>query len=390
MKLKYINKSLFMKIFRTLLSLFSLVILSSCIQSEDPNAEADILSCTVEEPDITSTTPFINDSEQGKYSVTILVYEDTDVTQITPLFTLTPGATIEPASGVTQNFTEPIIYTVTSEDKKWKKRYSVAVIDAELPLKYSFEHLLKGEKEKFDTFIELDRGYQIMQWASGNGGYSITGAGKKPSDYPTVQSTGGVTGMCAKLETRSTGFFGTTVGMPIAAGNLFIGQFNVIDAVNNALAATRFGLPFTKHPVAIKGYYKYAPGKTYKEKGKIKPNVTDEADIYAVFYESDEETPTLNGSNSLTDPKIIALARPEKIDPVSEWTEFYYDFKFKEGKTIDPDKLARGVYKIALVFSSSKNGAWFNGAVGSTLYIDEVELIVQENQKKEDSINTLK
>lgn len=370
-----------MKILRPLLSLFLLGMLVGCIQSEDPNAEADILSCTVEETDILSTTPLINDSEIGKYSVVILIYKDADIKSITPIFTLTPGATIEPASGVTQDFTEPIIYTVTSEDKKWKKKYRVAAVDAELPQKYSFEHLLKGEKEKFDTFIELDKGHQIMQWASGNGGYSITGAAKKPSDYPTAQSVGGVSGMCAKLVTRSTGFFGAGVGMPIAAGNLFIGQFEVKDAIKDALAATRFGLPFTKHPVAIKGHYKYAPGKTYSEKGKPNPAITDEADIYAVFYESDEETPTLNGSNSLTHDNIIALARPTKIDPVDQWTEFYYPFEFKEGKVIDSEKLANGTYKIALVFSSSKNGAWFNGAVGSTLFIDEVELIAQEDSK---------
>lgn len=367
-----------MKISRTLLSLFLLVIVSSCIQSEDPNAEADILSCTVEEKSILLGEPLINDSEIGKYNILILAKKGSDLTHITPIFTLTPGATIEPATGVSQNFTEPVVYTVTSEDRKWEKKYTIAAVDAELPLKYSFEHLLKGEKEKFDTFIELDKGHQIMQWASGNGGFSITDAAKKPSDYPTVQTTGGVYGMCAKLETRSTGSLGIRVKMPIAAGNLFIGQFNVLDAISNALGATRFGLPFTKHPVAIKGYYKYAPGKTYSEKGKPKPGVTDEADIYAVFFESDKETPTLNGANSLTDKNIIALARPEKIDPTKEWTKFRYDFEFKEGKVIDREKLAQGIYKIALVFSSSKNGAWFNGAVGSTLYIDEVEIIVQE------------
>ena len=373
-----------MKIFRTLLSLMIIGILGSCIQSEEPNSEADILSCTVENDEILSTTPLIYDSEQGKYSVAILVYPDTDIATITPLFTLTAGATIEPESGVTQDFTNPVIYTVTSEDRKWKKKYTVAAIDAELPLKYSFEHLLKGEKNKFDTFIELESGHPIMQWASGNGGFSLTGAGKKPSDFPTSQSIGGVTGMCAKLVTKSTGWFGGTVGMPIAAGNLFIGLFDTKSAISDALGATQFGLPFTKTPVSIKGYYKYQPGKTYLEKdpktGKVtkKPEVTDEADIYAVFYEPNETTLTLNGENSLTSKTIIALARPAKIDPTTEWTEFSYDFKFKDGKTIDPQKLALGAYKLALVFSSSKNGAWFNGAVGSTLHIDEVEIVIKE------------
>ena len=36
-------------------------------------------------------------------------------------------------------------------------------------------------------------------------------------------------------------------------------------------------------------------------------------------------------------------------------------------------------YKLGIVFSSSVDGAYFRGAVGSTLYIDEVELICEEN-----------
>ena len=35
--------------------------------------------------------------------------------------------------------------------------------------------------------------------------------------------------------------------------------------------------------------------------------------------------------------------------------------------------------KLGIVFSSSVDGAYFRGAVGSTLYIDEVELICEEN-----------
>lgn len=38
--------------------------------------------------------------------------------------------------------------------------------------------------------------------------------------------------------------FGGLVGMPIAAGNLFIGSFDVNNAMSNPLQATKFGLPF--------------------------------------------------------------------------------------------------------------------------------------------------
>ena len=42
------------------------------------------------------------------------------------------------------------------------------------------------------------------------------------------------------------------------------------------------------------------------------------------------------------------------------------------GKSIDSDKLEKGIYKLAIVFSSSVDGGKFEGAVGSTLYIDKV------------------
>ena len=54
-----------------------------------------------------------------------MVKADTDLSKQSPEFTLTPGATISPASGTTRDFSEPQYYTVTSEDGIWKKRYEV-------------------------------------------------------------------------------------------------------------------------------------------------------------------------------------------------------------------------------------------------------------------------
>ena len=51
---------------------------------------------------------------------------------------------------------------------------------------------------------------------------------------------------------------------------------------------------------------------------------------------------------------------------------FYLPFVTKTGKTVDKDKLKAGKYNVAIVFSSSIEGDY---AVGSTLHIDEVELI---------------
>ena len=94
-----------------------------------------------------------------------------------------------------------------------------------------------------------------MQWSSGNPGFALTGMTNNPTDYPTVHVGGGYNGKCVKLETKDTGSFGAMVKMYIAAGNLFIGNFDVSKALagqEGALKATTFGFQFYKHPKELK------------------------------------------------------------------------------------------------------------------------------------------
>ena len=44
------------------------------------------------------------------------------------------------------------------------------------------------------------------------------------------------------------------------------------------------------------------------------------------------------------------------------------------GKTFDINKMIAGKYSFAIIASSSKDGAKFKGAIGSTLYIDELHV----------------
>ena len=61
-----------------------------------------------------------------------------------------------------------------------------------------------------------------------------------------------------------------------------------------------------------------------------------------------------------------------------EWKFFDIPFDYQRyGKKIDEARLAKGEYKIGIIFASSKDGATFEGAPGSTLLIDEVELIYE-------------
>ena len=126
------------------------------------------------------------------------------------------------------------------------------------------------------------------------------------------------------------------------------------------------------------GWIESEEGWQYKdENGNIVKDKKDTWDIYAIFYETDEKTKTLDATNRFDHPNLISIARIDEKDrkETDEWTEFYLPFVTKTGKTVDKDKLKAGKYNVAIVFSSSIEGDYFRGAVGSTLHIDEVELI---------------
>lgn len=355
-----------MKVTYLIVSILSGLFITSCIQEEAPNAEADILTCTL--PGVGMTTqPIIHND-----AVTLFVEQGTDISELAPEFTLTPGASITPPSGTARDFDTPQQYIVTAADGVTKKTYTVSVIDSELSTFYNFEDTLPGQK--YYIFVEKMKGRVVMQWASGNPGYALTGVAKNADEYPTLQSQEGKSGKCLKLVTRSTGFFGGLVGMPIAAGSLFIGSFDVSIATSSPLKATRFGLPFYHVPTYLSGQYKFRSGNQFTEAGTPVPGKRDICDIYAIFYETTENAPTLDGTNAFTSPNLISVARITNAKETDEWTEFKLPFLSRPGKFIDREKLQAGKYNVSIVFASSREGERFNGAIGSTLLIDEAEL----------------
>lgn len=353
----------------------------SCIREEALNTEADIESCTLA-GDVLNRDPVIENEK-----VTLYLKKTADLSDLAPEFTLTPGATISPASGTKLDFSSPQYYEVTSEDGRWKKQYKVeATTSYNIPTLFQFEKVrtTKTAKGEYQIFYETDNsGKETIVWASGNSGYALTGAGSGADTYPTYQSNIGYRNKCLALTTRKTGKYGADMNMPIAAGNLFLGTFEVLNALTNPLKATKFGIPTDAVPSRIQGYYKYKAGETFYELDKSRPDklkpVPDKKDIfniYAVFYESTEDMKTLDGTNALAEdnPNILAVARITDAKETDEWTEFDLPFVFRAGKTVDPVKLSEGKYSLAIVFSSSIDGDRFSGAPGSTLCVDEVTM----------------
>lgn len=368
--------------------------LASCIQDEALNQEAAIDGCTgshIQQATINAEN----------HTIQLYVSGGVNLQRVEIHFELPEGATVAPLTNSRgdeapfYNFSEKQTrqFKVVSEDQANTAVYQVSLWQTQLPTKYHFE--LLSSENPYHIFYEIQDGKRL-EWASGNPGFKLTGqAGGENAalNYPTVQMKDGGSdgGKYVKLETKDTGPFGAMASMYIAAGNLFIGSFDVKSALSNPLTATQLGFPFFEEPVSLEGYYKFQRGAVYEENNTPVPGMQDECDIYGVLYEVDEKVNSLDGGNSLTSDRIVLMARfkadrgaqyepavkgdylPEK----KEWTKFKFPFVARNGKTVDAEKLKKGGYKLAIVFSSSVNGNYFKGAIGSTLCVDEVTLTVK-------------
>lgn len=370
-------------------ALILVLIVSSCIQDEALNSEAAIDACTGADVQLAHINA---DSKE----INIYVHKGADLSRQQLLFTVPDGATLTVnehyPNDVLNNYdfsneTHSRTFTVTSEDGQWHATYTVKIIPTEVPTLFHFEELLPSNNTGYDIFFEFEPGTattdsHVLQWSSGNPGYKLTSMANTRTEYPTQQVTDGYRGKGLKLTTCDTGSFGAMVKMYIAAGNLFIGSFDLANALKDPLRATKFGIQYYKKPKALKGFYKYKAGKVYTDQGIVQSDKKDNFDIYAILYEAADNSFMLDGGNSLTSDKLVSIARIDAKDAkeTDTWTEFYLPFESVNNKNINDSQLQNGKYKLSIVLSSSVDGAYFKGAVGSTLYIDELEIISEDNQ----------
>lgn len=368
--------------------------LSACFRDEAPNAEADITQASIHlaEPGrmFSNLADTLVNVASTDSVIRFNVRRGSDVSALAPTFQITEGATLQPSSGSTQDFSRGgITYTVTSEDGYWQRHYLVdftpRIVMVGDTLSESFENYeLNSDGQHYYIWHDTrDDGTLGNDWASGNPGFYLSRGTATPLEYPTAPYAEGVQGAALCLTTQSTGAFGKLVNRPIAAGNFFLGTFDMSVALTNTLHATRFGIPFAKQPVTFEGYYKYTPGKTYTDAHLQTLQRVDSCAIYAVFYRraydsAGKEIP-LFGDDVKTNPRIVAIADLGYYAPTTEWTRFRMPFVYRQ--EVDLDELAAEKYALTIVFSSSHEGDKFEGAVGSQLLVDEVKVICQEEKQ---------
>ncbi|MBO5922478.1 MAG: PCMD domain-containing protein [Bacteroidaceae bacterium] len=379
------NKYLFFLLLTTVFSF------SSCIQDEAPNAECDIVSVDTTQTWFRENRGILtNEFKINNNDVIFILKNDADFNSIEithesiiEAFTLTKGARIEKNNQEISKNGISLFFTTYSEDGKWSKKYEVKFIKIPLlDINHVF-HFENFETETFDKWFEINSGIRNYIWSSGNQGFKLTGQGGTSANYPTASYSNGFKGHCVKLTTCDTGDFGFKAKMPIAAGSIYIGDFSSASAMLAPLKATKFGkqiIPENAKPLTLTGYYKYTPGEivTDKYKNPIEGR-RDACSIYSVVFEIDpDKFVPLDGSNITSSDRIVLIAEMKNPGEPTEWTEFSIPFEPRSGKEFDYKKLANNEYAITVVASSSKDGAFFEGAIGSTLYVDELKIEWEE------------
>lgn len=340
--------------------------------------EAKITSFAVES-ELLTEQPVIDEANTAiTFKVSDAVEED-DLKALKPIFTISDKATVTPASGVAQDFSNgnTVTYTVIAEDGT-TQIYNVFIAGRQSELRFSFEEWETVAGSLFTHTYYTPKPTDLLATSAPGAAYlklmGITG-------LPVFQTDDKKEGESAiRLVTMDTSAKASSLIPAITAGSVFTGKF--ILNTGDRIASSKFGIAYDKQPVYFRGWYKYAPGAKYIDGSTAKkpeevvemPDKVDECAIQAVLYEAvdgEGAEVTLTGHDINSSEYRVAVAKLADGTAKAEYTYFDIPFTYLSGKAYDVSK----TYKLAIVCSSSKDGDTFMGAGGSTLILDELEII---------------
>lgn len=180
-----------------------------------PSSENFILGFSILNVDITEIT-----IDNDLNTINLEVSHGTDVTSLTPEITVSEGATIAPASGVSKDFTNPVTYTVTAEDRSTRE-YDVTIgievipcsIVPENSVIYFLEHLAY-----IDTNVQTRAGtYTLARDLD----FLEDSSYCEPENYKVSWTTGNG---WKPIGNYSTAFTGVFDGQSYTISNLYINR----------------------------------------------------------------------------------------------------------------------------------------------------------------------
>lgn len=201
----------------------------------------------------------------------------------------------------------------------------------------------------------------VQVWDSANKATaSFTGSATTPEeDFVAVSGPG-------KKACRMESSFAV---VKFAAGSVFIGQFVKLQGMGAELA---WGLPFTGKPVSMKGYaaYKSTPVTDADDTHASLIGQPDNGHIVVALTDWEDQFHVVSSTATYVDfdkdPAIIAYGRYNLSDSTDGYVSFDLPLEYRSSRT--PKYLV-------IVASSSSLGDYFTGGRGSTLWVDEFELV---------------
>ena len=338
----------------------------------DESGEAEITSFTFDTANPANAAVYTTDIDSENSAVNVTVYNGAqDLTSLVPAISISAGATISPATDATIDLSgnKTVTYTVVAENGTVKE-WTVSVTNT--AIFHDFEEWT-SEGAMYDDILNP------VGWATCNDAVALIknmgfiGGITYDGEYPVRPTENGYEGQGAVIESvYTTG--GNILGQKIpavTAGTIFLGSFNAMAAMSDPMATTSFGTLFEDKPVSVRGYLKYTAGtEFYDENGELIPDKQDLGTVNVVLYEVSNEDETLNGSNIYTSDKICATGTYETAG-LQDFTQFSIDINYI--KDYDPNKM----YKLAVIFAASKEGAQYRAAKNSIMVVDNVAIICE-------------
>ncbi len=299
--------------------------------------------------------------DEDSLIIRVIVSEDVDITDLAPSdFTVSNFATISPTLHETQDFSEPVVYSITAEDGS-SVSYTI-LLDTDEPR-------IQLANAGFDQWYMSSGGYMEIGpdensaiWATGNAGVVTLGSA---NNLPFLLNGDTV----AQLTTVDLGPVAQLTRQRVAAGSLFAGYFE-LNIVNPSESA-HFGTPFIGRPDSFSIEYQYTPGVQMKNGQGQNISGKDSLDIAILledrsgatvkrvataWFRSDKAT---TGMTELRLPLVYG----ELLSPA------YYEIPEGSAWGDGSEKPTH----ISVIISSSARGAIFEGAPGSELLVNDLK-----------------
>lgn len=344
--------------------LFISIILSGCIKEDQfgKSNRSEIKTFLISGQ--SGNTVINNDS----LTVVIPISETMTDFNFTPSeITVSNFASLSPSAGLSQDFTNPIEYTVTAEDG------SISVYSVSVQRSGSQPQLDNASFE--DWYTETVAFSSVEQpgvdanttiWGTANRGLALGGSTGNTSRQPKADSS------YVKMESVAAPAL-----VRIAAATIFTGKFTTdFPSISDPRSNITLGTPFTARPISFSFSIKYQPGESNEDSNGQPLSYGDQCDIY-LFLENREDSQV----------KRVGTAWFRNGDAINEWTRQQVQIKYGQLESSDPwfsyaqpaegeiwGKATDAVTHITVLATSSFEGDFFKGAIGSTLELDNIVL----------------